>query len=327
MAQRSRSRGDVPAFSQRAFAGGRLSTPTSSRPVLPAFVARCPELALTARGGQPSHGPGPCRSVPAGAARPAEDEHASATLAPGPAQRAGLYASLGASRIARPPTRASTTADQQQSSQQRRPAQRKMELVPLPGLREGAPGRLGSRPAPRSLETEADRAEAMNALTEGFYAASSGSAVRARRSCYGRILALWGLTPQPLTIRTVLCLAAGLKARRYRSAASVLSQLRVDSERHGEELTPGIRRAFTDGARSCRRGLGPAVTARALCFERLAELPSAPHPWASAGPVGPAAAMIIGSWWLLRETEASNLRATHVQFRCLRGTPTAPARR
>ena len=127
----------------------------------------------------------------------------------------------------------------------------------------------------------------------------------------------------PLTIQKILYLASGLKARRYRSAASVLSQLRVDAERQGQDISASLRRAFTDAARSCRRGMGPATTAKALLFECLGDLPVTAEPWDSAGPVGPAAAMVVGSWWLLRETEAANLRAAHVVFKNTRGVLTA----
>ena len=176
---------------------------------------------------------------------------------------------------------------------------------------------------PQSLESAADRAKALEELTDGFYAASSCSAVRARRSCYARILSLWGVQPLPLTVEKVLWLAAGLKARRYRSAASVLSQLRVDAERQGFDTTAAIRRALADAARSCRRGLGPVISARPLDFEALSSLPTSPDPWRPHGPIGPAAAMVVGAWWLLRETEAANLRAAHVVFANTRGVLTA----
>ena len=126
----------------------------------------------------------------------------------------------------------------------------------------------------------------------------------------------------PVSVEKVLWLAAGLKARRYRSAASVLSQLRVDAERQGQDITSSIRRALADAARSCRRGLGPATSAKPLDFEGLGSLPITPEPWRPHGPLGPAAAMVVGAWWLLRETEAANLRAAHVVFSNTRGVLT-----
>ena len=192
----------------------------------------------------------------------------------------------------------------------------------LPGLRQDAPGRLAGQRPPLSLATALDRARAVEDLTEGFYASSSASAVRARRTCYTRLLGLWGATPLPLTVDKVLWLAAGLKARRYRSAPSVLSQIRVDAERGGQDISASLRRTFADAARSCKRGLGPAVSAKPLNFEDLRSLPVTPGPWHAHGPIGPAAAMVVGAWWLLRETEAANLRAAHVVFANTRGVLT-----
>ncbi len=121
-----------------------------------------------------------------------------------------------------------------------------------------------------------------------------------------------GLTPFSLDADRVQYLAAGLKALRYRSAGNVLSQYRTDAERQGQNCIASLTRCFADCSRSCRRGQGPAVQDRALDFAQLAELPPDTTPWCTAGPVGPAAAMTIGAWWMLREIEASNLRARHV---------------
>ena len=71
---------------------------------------------------------------------------------------------------------------------------------------------------------------------DGFYTESSASAVRARRRCYERLLGLWGLSPWPLDGDKVVYLAADLKAFKYRSAANVLSQIRVDAELRGQDL-------------------------------------------------------------------------------------------
>ena len=337
MSNRSRS---PPRFAPRHF-GLQLragtQTPTRAEPAVarsqapavqrhptfvPAFVSLCPSLGQPAAG-RPGSSSDPGLLMPPG--QPL-------ALGTGATSRQQACSALGAKTLEGRPRMPPANERSLWQPGARRPAGAAAAAVPhgrldldtaLPGLRQGAPGRLASRPPLQRLDTPSDREQALLDLTDGFYAASSGSAVRARRSCYTRILALWNENPLPLTIQKVLYLAAGLKARRYRSAASVLSQLRVDAERTGEEISAGLRRAFTDSARSCRRGLGPSVTARALAFEKLGDLPLEMTPWATAGPVGPAAAMVVGSWWLLRETEAANLRASHVTFRNARGTLTA----
>ena len=324
MATRSRSPRAPPVFAPRVFGACLPSgAPSHLPPSLPGFVARCPSLTSPASEERPA--------APAPAVHGPAVQHA--------ADRAQRYAALGAKHLPGRPCLPRPVPCQPASSLRcsrhkagsaaatgteipEQPRDQMERDSALPGLRRGAPGRLPAKPEPQSLLTTADREQALTDLTDGFYAASSCSAVRARRSCYTRLLALWGETPHPLSLNKILFLAAGLKARRYRSAASVLSQLRVDAEREGQEITTGFSRAFTDSARSCRRGLGPALTARALTFERLGDLPLAPAPWAPGGPVGPAAAIVVGTWWLLRETEAANLRASHVTFKNARGTLT-----
>ena len=126
----------------------------------------------------------------------------------------------------------------------------------LPPLRRDAPGRLawvrGSMPA---LSTVEQSSAAVEALGSDFYAASSQAAVRARRRLYRDILAHWGYRPFPATAAKLTALVAGLKAGRYRSFASVLSQHKVDSERLGDAWSPQMLRLSADAARSCRRGL------------------------------------------------------------------------
>ena len=302
MAPRSGSRGDLPQFSHRAFQPSRSRATSAVRSAVPGFVAARPSFAAAACDPQPG--------ASSSRARPTRS-----------------LAGLGARTL---PIRPSSGGPSRESTADlpRVPPRRSRSPVdrhgraPLPGLRRDAPGRLASEPAPMSLETATDRARALEDLTDSFYAVSSGPAVRARRTCYARLLSLWGVVPLPITVEKVLWLAAGLKARRYRSAPSVLSQLRVDAECQGQDISSGLRRAFTDAARACRRGLGPAITAKPLDFEALGALPLGPEPWHAHGPIGPAAAMVVGSWWLLRETEASNLRAAHVAFRNVRGALT-----
>ena len=180
----------------------------------------------------------------------------------------------------------------------------------FPAMRQDAPGRLawarGSRP---SLATEAERQRALEELERGFYAESSAPAVRARRRCIKALLAPWSMSPYPATADKLRCLAAGLKAGRYRSAASLLSQYKVDAERAGESWSSAMLRLYADVGRSCRRGQGPALQSAALPFEKLHLLPPGPQPWCQGGPLGPRNFIVAGSWWMLREVEAATARA------------------
>jgi len=185
----------------------------------------------------------------------------------------------------------------------------------LPALRRGGPERLPyGRGVMPDLSSESERREALQSLEDGFYAASSLSAVRSRRRCYTLLLQKWGSTPLPLTEVKLRQLGAGLKAGRYRSSANVLSQIKVDAERAGQTIDGHLARLMADISRSCLRGMGPPVRALPLPFSRLHELPGLPAPWVRGGPLGPRNSIIIGSWWMLRESELANARAALVEL-------------
>ena len=161
------------------------------------------------------------------------------------------------------------------------------------------------------LSTPSARAEAVGELLDDVYAASTASAVRGRRKCYARILQLWGLTAHPISAQKVLFLGAGLKSGGYRSAGSVLSQYHVDAVRAGQVPDRQMMQLLSDASRSCRRGLGPPRRALALDVPKLVGLSCAPDPWLPSGPVGPRNLLMVSAWWLLREIEASAVRACH----------------
>jgi len=159
------------------------------------------------------------------------------------------------------------------------------------------------------LSSEQSRVAAVASLEKYFYAASSAAAVRARRKCYIDILAQWSREPFPISTASLRCLGAGLKAGKYRSAASIVSQYKVDGERAGQTLSGNMLRMISDVNRSCLRGLGPPTQASPLPFERLGSLPGGVAAWTRCGPIGARNAVVCGSWWMLREAELSNLRA------------------
>ena len=196
-------------------------------------------------------------------------------------------------------------------------------------LRAGAPGRKPyRRGAYPDLTDPAVRQQAVTDYEAGFYAHSSVSSILARRRLYTKILSEWGFALEDLGPEAVHAVGATLRAGGYRSADNVLSQMRVDAERAGIEVTAACRRALTDAARSCRRGIGPPMRAMALEFHRFEQLPADTSPWAPGGPAAPRNALIIAGWWMMREIEVANLRASCVavaQGRCPAVTLTLPA--
>jgi len=162
------------------------------------------------------------------------------------------------------------------------------------------------------LVTTGAQSLALEALSDDFYATSSRASIAGRRNCVKRLLAEWGDAPYPITLEKLRRLGAGLHAGGFRSAATILSQYKVDGERRGQQLGPEMVRLSADLVRACRRGQGPPIRAAPLPLERFGELPGGSDPWVPGGPVGPRNALVVGAWWMLREVEAANLRAALV---------------
>ena len=159
----------------------------------------------------------------------------------------------------------------------------------LPALRDGGPDRRARRrgEAP-GLVTAGAQSLALEALAGDFYASSSRASIAGRRNCVKRLLAEWGDAPYPITLEKLRRLGAGLHAGGFRSAATILSQYKVDSERRGEQFGPELTRLNADLVRACRRGQGPPVRAAPLPLERFCELPGGSDPWFLAGRWAPA---------------------------------------
>ena len=132
------------------------------------------------------------------------------------------------------------------------------------------------------------RTDAVEDLIAGTYTASSWSTKAHQWRTICRACRFFGLVPLPPTVRAVLAAGAALKAGRYRAASAYLSCYRVTAERQGHDLTTAVKRAFTDAARSCARGLGGPTRALALPLERLALLPSSRTAWVTGAPCRPA---------------------------------------
>ncbi len=142
-----------------------------------------------------------------------------------------------------------------------------------------------------------------------IYAPSNRASVASRLRLCERILALWGLPMLPPTPRSISALGASLKAGRYRSASVYVSAYKSWTARHGHDWSTSLQQSFQDAIRSCERGLGGPIKARALPFSRLGELPGGDAPWVAGGPMRPRSAIIIGSWFLTREIELSSASA------------------
>ena len=118
----------------------------------------------------------------------------------------------------------------------------------------------------------------------------------------------------PLTAQKVLALGAGLKHCGYRLATSYLDVYKGFGVRAGQEVTQAKHRLIVDTKRSCERGMGGAQRALPLPLDRLAELPSEGPQWPRTAPVGARNMIVAGSWFMLREIEASTAMADALKF-------------
>jgi len=135
----------------------------------------------------------------------------------------------------------------------------------MPALRVGGPARIAyGHGSPPDLSTPELRNRALADLEAGTYSASN--TVQARRASIARLLAPWSVHLFPATPASLKMLGAALKAGHYRSAATTLSQYKVDCERAGQAFDSSLLRVYTDVARSFRRGLGPCAPGEAVAF-------------------------------------------------------------
>ena len=206
-------------------------------------------------------------------------------------------------------------------------------------LRRDAPARqphaTGAIP---DLSTAALREEALAELTLDIYAPSNRASVASRIRLCEHFLACWGLPMSPPTPQAIYALGASLKAGRYRSAAVYLSTYKSWIARQGQDWSSSLQQSMQDAIRSCERGLGGPVKARALPFGRLGELPGGDAPWVSGGPMRPRNAIVLGAWFLTREIELSTASAAalelsfprpgvpQVKFTCRPQSPTSRRR-
>ena len=181
-------------------------------------------------------------------------------------------------------------------------------------LRKDGPARVALTRG-RAIPLDADeRAAAMELVTHEVYAASSRLCNQAKMVTILRFLDCWNLPLIPYTSEVVYALGAALKWRGYRSADLYLYLSRQVARREGATIGPAAQQAFLDVIRSCKRGLGPAKHCEGLVLELLPDLPASVVAWVKGGPCNPRNALIIGSWWMLREIEFSNAELRAVSF-------------
>ena len=137
-----------------------------------------------------------------------------------------------------------------------------------------------------------------------------------RKSIRGRLV-WWearakrrGLDPYPLD-QLKLKLAAGLlKSGQYRSAGQYLHTIEKAHVEQGYEWKANLDALLGDLRRSCARGLGGPRQAVPLPIGLL----TAAQRFSNAEWPHGMEAILVGSWWLLREVELASLRRADIRF-------------
>ena len=182
-------------------------------------------------------------------------------------------------------------------------------------IRRDAPVRrprgIGAMP---DLLDDGARAAAMRDFQADILAPSNRHSVESRVRTCTRMLDFWGLPMLPPSAPGISALGASLKAGGYRSAAVYLGVYKSWVSRQGALWDSACQQAMADAIRSCERGLGGPVKARALPFGKLDRLPLSTQPWVAGGPMRPRNSIVMGAWFLTREIELSTAVAGSLEL-------------
>ena len=215
-----------------------------------------------------------------------------------------------------PPGPRSVSAQEETEALVRTAPSSELRVLPRRDMPEVKPFASASRE--RALQmtlSESNREEAMARLEHDMLANSSHASTESKLRLYREFHESWfGPEPSwlPLTPSSVIAVGAMLKAGHYSSGANYISAARVESRNRGYAEHPLLAHTVRKVVVSIERGVGQQKQTQALPLERLGELPGGDEAWCKHGPTGAADALIVGSWWLMRELELASLDFTEV---------------
>ena len=185
---------------------------------------------------------------------------------------------------------------------------------PLPYSRGSAAAALKAAQDPKSCAAF---------LWQGACASTTTGPNKSRASLWEALSHKAGF-PEPfrLTPDLIYAVMGALKMAQYRSADQYLEVAKAQHIARGHPWTDQLALARRLAIRSCKRGLGNPKQAGGLPLAKLGPLSGLREPVAPHGPLWPARATLLASWWLLREIEAANARTQHVQVHEVEGKVT-----
>ena len=165
----------------------------------------------------------------------------------------------------------------------------------------------------RALEAaEANQSDStLKAFRDDVWARSNSHPHNSRVKTWESIARAWHLSPWPLTPALIERVGASLKAGGYKSAKLYFSAARREHVvRHGD-IPVEVELSIKDAVRSIERGLGPSKLKDSFDLTLLRTLWDLPN----FKQLEDEYIMVLsGSWFLMREIELANARASHIRF-------------
>lgn len=162
-----------------------------------------------------------------------------------------------------------------------------------------------------------NRKRALDELDRDILARSSQPSQESRVRTYRALCAAWQVDPFPMTIESIRCAGASMKAGFYRSSnlyfqSAVNYQLRFLRE----PVHPLLRATIRDVNRSIKRGLGPSKLKEGFDVFSMAALidPEDSSPFDALNVHHFADVVIIGSWFMMREIEIAGAVSPHLSL-------------
>ena len=118
----------------------------------------------------------------------------------------------------------------------------------------------------------------------------------------------------PMTREKVATIGGALKAANFKATNSYLVRYKRAHVEAGHPVSDELLLVLRSAKRAAARGAGATKKATVFDVERVASSPDVRAPAVVGGPGHPRRFVVIGTWWLLREIEASLIRINQVTF-------------